>query len=580
MRISSLKLENFRTYKESTSFEDLKGLNLFIGPNNSGKSNVLRGIMVLRDLAKNRLDQNIFRKEINENDIDGEITIEAVIDLSDSERETLMKRFGGNHLVNELPKKNTLRQVRYLVKLHQYGTIHEELSILTNENKFLNIIINSKDRKGTTRTTNLREIIQIAESTDSFNTLTLGEGTTWLPDWTMLKTTDEDKPLEYEVVESIRGYFGTILHLDILKERDDPREFVSGLDSFRNNHWEQYTTVTTAVKETLGFANLSFSGNKLNIKEDKRTKITPFEALSDGSKDLIYRISRVAESTLSSKVICIEEPETHLHSLLQKTLMWKFEEISKEKNIQFFITTHSPLFTSIENDNSTFLVQRDNRYSKVVSIANVSQLRLVKQHLGIDNTDIYLSPYVLFVEGKSEEIAVPIVAEALNYHKIGNEIRVVNIEGKGKTKRLKEFIKYIVDFDTKPILLLDGHKENTDCIDELKRSHYNFDYVNRDKEFEDLFPDFLIVSTMKALSADEGFLFELNENQVSVERQSNKVSNVLQLYMYNKNGRDFDKLKFARKISDLIVDDIKFNSNHNTTKLEEEIKDIMNYASQ
>src|SRR5918994_933381 len=166
MRIISLKLENFRTYKEKTSLEDLKGLNIFIGPNNSGKSNVVHALRILRDLASTSvslLTPDIFRKEINENEVDGEITIEVVIDLLDSERKVLMKSLGGDHLVNELPEKSILRRVRYFVQLNRDGTIHEELSILNNRNEYSNIIINSKDRKGTTRTTNLREVIQSAK---------------------------------------------------------------------------------------------------------------------------------------------------------------------------------------------------------------------------------------------------------------------------------------------------------------------------------------------------------------------------------------------------------------------------------
>jgi predicted ATP-dependent endonuclease of OLD family len=200
MRIISLKLENFRTYKEKTSLEDLKGLNIFIGPNNSGKSNVVHALRILRDLASTSvslLTPDIFRKEINENEVDGEITIEVVIDLLDSERKVLMKSLGGDHLVNELPEKSILRRVRYFVKLNRDGTIHEELSILNNRNEYSNIIINSKDRKGTTRTTNLREVIQSAKSTDSLDSLSLVEETTWLPEWIMLKTTDQNKPLEY-----------------------------------------------------------------------------------------------------------------------------------------------------------------------------------------------------------------------------------------------------------------------------------------------------------------------------------------------------------------------------------------------
>ena len=155
MRIASLRLENFRTYKKTTFIEDLKGLNILIGPNNSGKSNILHALKFLHDLSKNRLNPDGFRKEINENNLDEEITIEVTISLSDSERKILMKRIGCNHFVNELPEKKFLRQIKYFVKLNQYGTICEELSVLNNQDKYSKIIINSKDEEHTTRISNL-----------------------------------------------------------------------------------------------------------------------------------------------------------------------------------------------------------------------------------------------------------------------------------------------------------------------------------------------------------------------------------------------------------------------------------------
>lgn len=42
--ISSLRLQNFRSYKDA-SFEFNEGVNIIIGPNASGKTNMLEGLV-------------------------------------------------------------------------------------------------------------------------------------------------------------------------------------------------------------------------------------------------------------------------------------------------------------------------------------------------------------------------------------------------------------------------------------------------------------------------------------------------------------------------------------------------------
>jgi predicted ATP-dependent endonuclease of OLD family len=198
----------------------------------------------------------------------------------------------------------------------------------------------------------------------------------------------------------------------------------------------------------------------LEFHESNLTSRLPFYSLSYGSKQLLHQLILIEDAD-TGDVICIEEPENHLHSNVQKKLFERIVEKCKCKNYntQFFVTTHSPLFTALSNAVvKTYLITRSNGISKVTLIEKESQLKLIKQHLEVENSDIYLSQYVIFVEGHTEEISIRIVGKAMGYEEIGKEIRIIDFGGKDKIQRLTEFLKYIHYFDTKAIILADGHQ--------------------------------------------------------------------------------------------------------------------------
>jgi predicted ATP-dependent endonuclease of OLD family len=228
------------------------------------------------------------------------------------------------------------------------------------------------------------------------------------------------------------------------------------------------------------------------------------------------------------------------------------------------------------------LVTRSNSngISKVTLIENESQLKLIKQHLGIDNSDIYLSPYVIFVEGDSEEISVPIVAKALGFSQIGKEVRIINLKGKDKIQRLTEFLKYITYFGTEAIVIADGHKSTNDRIEDLKRSKLNFHPLIRgkDKEFEDLFNSKIIVEAMKNLSLKKSLKFEMNEDELENKRKATNVARILEQYMRdNNNGIELDKKSLAGELSSITIKEMnKKEPNREKTGLEKEIEYVMN----
>ena len=57
MRIKSLRIRNFLSFgQKGYEFSDLKNLNIFVGPNDSGKTNVIRAIIFIREFLKNPLE--------------------------------------------------------------------------------------------------------------------------------------------------------------------------------------------------------------------------------------------------------------------------------------------------------------------------------------------------------------------------------------------------------------------------------------------------------------------------------------------------------------------------------------------
>ncbi|MEK5373407.1 ATP-dependent nuclease [Paenibacillus sp. FSL P2-0173] len=91
MYISSISIENFRNFKINTTINFNEGMNVIIGHNNSGKSNLLKALeLVLSVGSSKKLSVDDFNKEVTINDLkknSPKVTISLIFTESKNEEE-------------------------------------------------------------------------------------------------------------------------------------------------------------------------------------------------------------------------------------------------------------------------------------------------------------------------------------------------------------------------------------------------------------------------------------------------------------------------------------------------------------
>lgn len=595
MKLRKFALENFRSFKNKTEF-DFKNLTVLIGPNKAGKSNVIEGLKTLRSLAQGQLHQDyndlVFdRKSDN-------ITFEVELELSTADLKRVIGYFIKQQEIFanfDYHNERLFRLVKYRTKFNSGSLVEEELSVSNQEGLFVSLVSNetAPDGRGICNFIDLENYFaekkeRILDQTDK----TLSDSTVFTKQHRILAR--QQGTIAFKIGDIIDEFVKNIKIMSVTRRatpqlaakeeyelESDGNNLVTVLNTIRN-HTDNYPELSVWLEKILGepttkvFAPPVGSYITVLLREQGLDNRTNLANLSKGMEQILISLLMFEKREGSViSLLCVEEPEVHLHSTVQKVLLEYFKEKSFE--VQLLITTHSSLFTSLSNDTKVYLINKQEGISELVLIDKEIELILIRRSLGINNSDIYGADNVIFLEGPNDVSSFETVAKVLGFDQIGKNVFVESLGGTDNSPNLTFLSRYFKKSQCSFFAVLDNHPKNVSIRDRLVTDKLieSDDIIIRNKQFEDLFNSDTIIQCMCELANEHSFEFKLTPEELNQKRSDNDVIGILRTVL----NIDIDgyKTDLARKLINHTIQNIvaDIGGTRNKTEFENEIIKIM-----
>ncbi|MCR8944956.1 AAA family ATPase [Streptomyces sp. OUCMDZ-4982] len=472
MQLSGLSVKNYRSIKQTPrlSFGELAVL---VGPNNEGKSNILRaavmGMRILRRFGmmgsaiptspNTRISSRQYYdwfedypKDLQEKTPNGSTIIDFWFELDDKEKSLFKSRIGVS-LKTELPIRLTVnRHVDFTVRKQGPGkeTLNRKSAqVASFVGRHLRIEYVGSVRTADDATDVIREILRerITEALDA-------EQYDSLVSQLSVAVTNAIKPLSIELRETLK-------------------DFIPDISDVRIQVTEE------------GILDRLIDETKVLIDDGAETDL---RYKGDGVQSLaaLAMARKAADIGRRSLILAIEEPEAHLHPSAVHRVRQVVNEIASKQQVIY--TTHSPLLVDRFKLSNNVIV----RGSKATPAKTLNELREV---LGVRTSDnLAQAALVLIVEGLTDRNSIESLimskSPKLSAHIASGALALDHLKGASnllsKLDGLRQQLcQYHVLLDHDNAGLIAGKKARDAGLLSIKEETYSIVPSMKESEFED-----------------------------------------------------------------------------------------------
>ncbi|WP_181351305.1 ATP-dependent endonuclease [Thalassobacillus sp. CUG 92003] len=430
MNISNIKVDNYRNLRKVDI--DINNVVVFIGDNNSGKSNLLRAITLpfinheIGSLNKNLgwqdlnsdakkeyysfLESNldsIKRKECQLEDFLSYIP-SVIVEVSFTPQD-LSEEYYVRNWTNDLEANPPSFSIRYEFKveepqdlldhvsgiLQDVGSIENlKMNLLPIEFYKYQIIIPTTNEKVSFAELSYFKYSSLAAERDDFSNKASHLGSKSLVSLLHSRMAPADKK---KVEQSYETFFNDLKDISSIEEVFNWQD-TSDLENARD-FFEQITLLPNipSMNSLLNNVRLGYGDEYLN-------------AQGLGYRNLIYLFvmlnSLSIESDVALNILTIEEPEAHL-SVSNEHLLASFinTTMSNNNQLQLFISTHSPEFLNKLDLNNVAVVAEGKTYALKKQLEE-NQLDYSAKKPNLDFLKFLYSRKCILVEGPTEEMLI------------------------------------------------------------------------------------------------------------------------------------------------------------------------------
>lgn len=482
MFISKILIQGYRSYKNAEiPFHD--GINMIIGANNSGKSNLLKAI----SLALN----NTYHITIDDMFCETDVTIlkahspiikiSLVVSQSEEEPDT-SEEIGllGGCIVKFNKPYQALINFQFSLSSEQEENYIQDVKSLENHQEIWNVIRNEYSRFydsfrwGGNRAASKENLNKLFEKCDfqfldalrdvgrnmfmGYNPM-LRDVLNFFIDYDIKMSKDKE---EDQIKEELRS------NQKAFKEQAKPlmKFLLDRLESgkkilldYANDTGASFGNVEPDFQGILSESEL-LAVLKLIIRHETGVEI-PAANNGLGYNNLIYMSLLLAKMQASAdgnymkrqaklySLLAIEEPEAHLHPAMQYQFLNFLNSNRSKHNVnQIIVTTHSPEIVSAvsldclislnyEGYGSHGIGYPRTKYSN--SDDDIASKAYVQRFLDATRSDMFFAEKLIFVEGIAEKLLIPTFAKYLGYDLVKDHVLIVNMGGRYFHHFLKMF---------------------------------------------------------------------------------------------------------------------------------------------